>query len=59
MNNTNFVVEAQPTEIGTSCQICDRFIPLGYIVNAAYPRICKECKKRLCMLLYGEEEVKE
>jgi len=41
--------------IGTTCQICDAFIP---IVGArdAYPRICDKCKKRLKELLYPKEE---
>ena len=33
-------------QIGTSCLICDSFIPV------TYPCICDECKKRLKKLLY-------
>ena len=38
-------------QIGTSCQICDSFIPIISIKDG-YPRICDECKKRLKKLLY-------
>lgn len=41
--------------IGTSCQICDSFIPV-ISVRYAYPRICDKCKKRLKELLYPKEE---
>ena len=47
-------VDISPT-IGTSCQICDSFIPVistGY----GYPRICDECKKRLKKLLYEPQK---
>lgn len=37
--------------IGTSCQICDSFIPIIDIKDG-YPRICEKCKKRLKKLLY-------
>ena len=40
---------------GTTCQICDEFIPV-YEYQHAYPRICNECRKRLKKLLYGESE---
>ncbi len=40
---------------GTTCQICDGFIPV-YEYQHTYPRICNECKKRLKKLLYGESE---
>lgn len=51
---TTEAIDISPT-IGTSCQICDSFIPIistGY----GYPRICEECKKRLKELLYPKEE---
>ena len=41
--------------VGTTCQICDGFIPV-YDYRRVYPRICDECKKRLKKLLYGESE---
>ena len=41
-----------PIEPGTSCQICDSFIPI-ISPRYAYPRICDECKKRLKELIYG------
>lgn len=52
VDNVTIEVEAIPAPIGTSCQICDSFIP---IISArdGYPRICDECKKRLKKLLYG------
>ena len=37
--------------IGTSCQICDSFIPI-ITTKDGYKRICDECKKRLKKLLY-------
>jgi hypothetical protein len=45
------------TIIGTSCQICDSFIP---IINTkdGYSRICDECKKRLKKLLYESSKEK-
>ena len=49
-------VDSSPVMVtGTTCQICDEFIPLyGHL--QAYSRICNECKKRLKKLLYGESE---
>ena len=44
-----------PAQIGTSCQICDSFIPIINIKDG-YPRICDECKKRLKKLLYESIE---
>ena len=41
--------------IGTSCQICDSFIPIISIKDG-YPRICEECKKRLKKLLYESQK---
>ena len=62
MSEDNFgtiKVEPHPCQVGTSCIICDEFIPLGYGCYGHYTpatRICDECKKRLKKLLYGEAE---
>ncbi len=49
-------VDSSPIMVaGTTCQICDGFIPV-YEYQHAYPRICNECRKRLKKLLYGESE---
>ncbi len=40
--------------MGTRCLICDAFIPI-ISINDAYPRLCKECKNRLIVLLYSKE----
>ena len=44
-------------DIGTSCQICDSFIPIAG--TEYYPRICDECKRRLKKLLYEPPEEDE
>ena len=55
-NADNCEVDSSPIMVaGTTCQICDEFIPV-YEYQHAYPRICDECKKRLKKLLYGESE---
>ena len=49
-------VDSLPAMVtGTTCQICDEFIPV-YDHQHAYPRICDECRKRLKKLLYGKSE---
>lgn len=50
-------VEPHPCEVGTSCIICDGFIPLGFGCYGSYiptARICDECKKRLKKILYED-----
>lgn len=37
--------------IGTSCCICEDFIPI-YSVHGTPDRLCDECRKRLKELLY-------
>ena len=51
-------VEPHPCQVGTSCMICDHFIPLGFGYYGNYmtvTRICDECKKRLKKILYEGE----
>ena len=50
-----YVNSSPKAVVGTTCQICDGFIPV-YDYRRVYPRICDECKKRLKKLLYGESE---
>jgi len=50
-------VEPHPCSVGTSCMICDSFIPLGFGYYGSYiptTRICDECKKRLKKILYED-----
>ena len=60
MSEDNFEtikVEPHPLQVGTSCMICDDFIPLGFGYYGSYiptTRICDECKKRLKKILYEE-----
>lgn len=51
MNTVTIKAADISAQIGTSCQICDSFIPIISIKDG-YPRICDECKKRLKKLLY-------
>ena len=46
-------IDCSPAEIGTSCMICDEFIPLHFYDSV--PRICAECKKRIKHILYPPE----
>lgn len=49
--------EPHPCQVGTSCMICDDFIPLGFGNYVSYiptTRICDECKKRLKKILYED-----
>jgi hypothetical protein len=49
--------EPHPCEVGTSCMICEGFIPLGFGYYGCYiptTRICNECKKRLKKILYED-----
>ena len=55
MNSVTIEAFDFSTQIGTSCQICDSFIPIINIKDG-YPRICDECKKRLKKLLYESPE---
>ena len=50
-------VETHPCQVGTSCMICDGFIPLVLGYYGSYnqvTRICDECKKRLKKILYDD-----
>ena len=51
MNSATIKVVNNSAQIGTTCQICDTFIPI-FGATGGYPRICDECKKRLKKLLY-------
>lgn len=55
MNSVEIELDNFSTTIGTSCQICDSFIPIIDIKDG-YPRICEKCKKRLKKLLYESHE---
>ena len=55
MNSATIKAVDSSAQIGTSCQICDSFIPIINIKDG-YPRICDECKKRLKKLLYESHE---
>lgn len=52
MSEDNFEtikVEPNPLQVGTSCMICDDFIPLGFGYYGSYiptTRICDGCKKK-------------
>jgi len=53
-------VKPHPCQVGTSCIICDGFIPLGFGYYGNYSsvtRICDECKKRLKKILYEDEQM--
>lgn len=55
--STTIKYVAPKMEIGTSCLICDSFVPLEHWrPSHAEFRICEECKKRLMKLLYGGED---
>ena len=55
MNSVKIEAVDFSAEIGTSCQICDAFIPI-ISATGGYPRICDECKKRLKKLLYEPQK---
>lgn len=58
MNSVTIEAVDIPAQIGTSCQICDSFIPIISIKDG-YPRICDECKKRLKKWLYESQKEEE
>ena len=55
MNSIKIEAIDSLAQIGTSCQICDSFIPIIGLMDG-YPRICDECKKRLKKLLYESQK---
>ena len=57
MNSITIEAIDSLAQIGTSCQICDSFIPIISVMGG-YPRICDECKKRLKKMLYESKKEK-
>lgn len=43
-------------QIGTTCLVCDGFIPVDDVAKI-HPQVCDECKKRIMMWLYPEREL--
>ena len=44
--------------IGTSCFICEEFIPIDWLSGGDTQRICLECRKRLREILYPTADMR-
>ena len=49
-------IKSQEPQIGTTCLICDGFIPLGWCQSSYVPRICEKCKRKLNRILDREKD---